>query len=107
MPLSQYPKLQSVGGSVNVNASGYSDPICHSSAILVIQPTSGTFVAFSGSCTHDCCPLAYLLSSKAIFCPCTNTQYDLTGAVIGGPSGPPLQKLPACADSSAVYVTIS
>jgi nitrite reductase/ring-hydroxylating ferredoxin subunit len=64
------------------------------------------FAAHTACGSADCCTLAYLSSSNSIFCPCTGTEYDLTGMLTSGPTGPSLSKLPACADSSAVYVTI-
>jgi rieske iron-sulfur protein len=54
-------------------------------------------VAFSGTCTHQQCPVAEWLDERQIFqCPCHQSQFDpKEGAkVVGGPAPRPLPKIP-------------
>jgi Rieske Fe-S protein len=103
LTFSQYPQLQSVGGSVSLNATGYSDPKCGQDAIIVIYAAAGKYVALSTSCTHACCPVAF--TGSGFQCPCHGAEFDIDGNVTKGPASEPLPSLPVCADSCGVYVT--
>jgi cytochrome b6-f complex iron-sulfur subunit len=99
------PGLNTVGGSATVNANGYSDPVCGQNQIIVAQPTAGTYIAVSASCTHQCCIVQF--TGSGFQCPCHGATFDLTGAVTQGPASQPLQQLTvSCTDASGVYVTI-
>jgi thiosulfate dehydrogenase [quinone] large subunit len=100
----QYPQMQPVGGSAIVQAPGYSDPVCRSNAVIVVQVAAGQFQAFQASCTHNCCPVQF--DGKGFICPCHGSTFDLTGKVTGGPARAPLEKLDACSDECGVYVTL-
>ena len=100
----QYPKLQTVGGSATANVSGYSDPVCGQSSIIVIQTSAGQFVALSSSCTHSCCPVS-VKSGTELYCPCHGATFDFTGKVTRGPANKPLANLTLCSDSTGVYVS--
>jgi nitrite reductase/ring-hydroxylating ferredoxin subunit len=105
LPFSKYPQLMNVGGSVTLNASGYSDPNCGLNQIIVIQTAAGKYSALSTSCTHACCPV--ILSGSELRCPCHGATFDLTGKHTSGPGSGNLGTLPVCADSCGVTVTIA
>jgi Rieske Fe-S protein len=58
--------------------------------VVVTQPSSGEFKAFSAVCTHMGC-IVNQVSSGTIDCPCHGSQYNITtGAVVAGPAPRPL-----------------
>jgi thiosulfate dehydrogenase (quinone) large subunit len=103
LTFSQYPQLMNVGGSVTLNASGYSDPNCGQNQIIVFQPSAGKYTALSTSCTHSCCPVSF--TGSGFKCPCHGAEFDLEGKVTRGPANSPLPSLTVCADTCGVYVT--
>ena len=67
-----------------------SGKIFTSEKIVVTQPNSGDFKAFSAVCTHMGCIVSTILNGT-IDCPCHGSQYSIsTGAVVGGPAPSPL-----------------
>lgn len=61
-----------------------------SEKVVVTQPESGDFKAFSAVCTHMGCLVA-TISNGTIDCPCHGSQYSIaTGAVMAGPAPKPL-----------------
>jgi Rieske Fe-S protein len=67
-----------------------SGKIFTSEKVVVTQPNSGDFKAFSAVCTHMGC-LVSTISNGTIDCPCHGSQYSIsTGAVVGGPAPSPL-----------------
>ena len=67
-----------------------SGKIFTSEKVVVTQPNSGDFKAFSAVCTHMGCIVA-TISNGTIDCPCHGSQYSIsTGAVVGGPAPSPL-----------------
>ena len=103
LTFAKYPQLQNSGGSVTVNASGYSDPVCGGSTIIVIEQGAGMYVALSASCTHSCCPVS--VKGSELYCPCHGATFSFTGQVTRGPAKQPLANLTVCADSTGVYVS--
>lgn len=104
----KYPQLRNVGGSAGAKAPGYSDPTCKLSVVVVVQPTAGTYVAFSAGCTHQCCTVAYDEPAKEFKCPCHQSTFSVTtGERTSGPApvGSSLEKLSVCADECGVYVS--
>jgi len=70
-----------VGGAATFNDPGTGDPG------LVIQGTSGHFVAFDAVCPHAGCTVAYQQGAKIIACPCHGSEFNAqTGAVETGPA---------------------
>lgn len=58
--------------------------------VVVTQPSSGDFKAFSAVCTHMGC-LVSQISNGTIDCPCHGSQYSIKdGSVVGGPAPSPL-----------------
>jgi Rieske Fe-S protein len=67
-----------------------SGKIFTSEKVVVTQPNSGDFKAFSAVCTHMGCLVA-TISNGTIDCPCHGSQYSIsTGAVVSGPAPSPL-----------------
>ena len=62
--------------------------------VVVTQPTSGDFKAFSAVCTHMGCIVSQI-SNGTIDCPCHGSQYSIKdGAVVAGPAPSPLPAEP-------------
>lgn len=62
-------------------------------AVMISQPTEGTFKAFSSVCTHQGCQLNVI--GKDISCPCHASKFKIEdGAVVGGPAPSPLPEFP-------------
>ena len=58
--------------------------------VVVTQPVSGDFKAFSAVCTHMGC-IVNQVSDGTIDCPCHGSQFSIKdGSVIGGPAPSPL-----------------
>jgi Rieske Fe-S protein len=58
--------------------------------VVVTQPASGDFRAFSAVCTHMGCIVSQI-SDGTIDCPCHGSQYSIKdGAVVAGPAPSPL-----------------
>ena len=67
-----------------------SGKIFTSEKVVVTQPNSGDFKAFSAVCTHMGC-IVSTISNGTIDCPCHGSQYSIsTGSVVGGPAPSPL-----------------
>jgi Rieske Fe-S protein len=71
--------------------------------VVVTQPSSGTFHAFSATCTHAGC-LVNDVSGRTIRCPCHGSQFALTDAsVVVGPAPSPLVKVAFSVRDGFVY----
>ena len=58
--------------------------------IVITQPQSGAFHAFSAVCTHAGCTVGSV-SGGTINCPCHGSRFNITtGAVVNGPAASPL-----------------
>jgi Rieske Fe-S protein len=67
-----------------------SGKIFTSEKVVVTQPNSDDFKAFSAICTHMGCIVA-TVSDGTIDCPCHGSKYSIsTGAVVSGPAPSPL-----------------
>ncbi|MGH7440445.1 MAG: ubiquinol-cytochrome c reductase iron-sulfur subunit [Polyangiaceae bacterium] len=107
LSFSQYPKLMNTGGSAVVTASGYSDPNCGKSQIIVVCKTAGQYVALSTSCTHQCCAVSFVSVSSGFRCPCHGANFDINGKNKSSIAPFPLPSLSVCSDSAGVYVTLA
>jgi nitrite reductase/ring-hydroxylating ferredoxin subunit len=59
-------------------------------AVVVTQPVSGTYKAFSAICTHEGC-LVGSVENNEIVCPCHGARFSAEdGSVIQGPAQEPL-----------------
>ena len=58
--------------------------------IVITQPQSGAFHAFSAVCTHAGCTVGSV-SGGTINCPCHGSRFNITnGSVVNGPAASPL-----------------
>ncbi len=58
--------------------------------IVITQPQSGTFHAFTAVCTHAGCTVGSV-SGGTINCPCHGSKFNIAnGAVVNGPAASPL-----------------
>jgi Rieske Fe-S protein len=58
--------------------------------IVITQPKSGTFHAFTAVCTHAGCTVGSV-SSGTINCPCHGSRFNINnGSVVNGPAASPL-----------------
>jgi cytochrome b6-f complex iron-sulfur subunit len=88
-------KLSSIPVGASVRATLNGKPI------MISQPTAGTVVAFTATCTHLGCTVAP--AGKQFHCPCHGSIYDsATGTVISGPAPRPLAAIPVKIDSGNV-----
>ena len=61
---------------------------------IVVQVTSGQFVAYDAVCPHAGCQVGYYPANHVLACPCHGSQFQLeTGAVMNGPAPHGLAKL--------------
>lgn len=64
--------------------------ISSGSPVVITQPASGTFKAFTAVCTHNQCTVGSV-SGNVISCPCHGSQFSAKdGSVIQGPAAAPL-----------------
>jgi len=81
-----------------------SGKIFTSEKVVVTQPNSGDFKAFSAVCTHMGC-IVSSISNGTIDCPCHGSQYSIsTGAVVGGPAPSPLPAQPIKVTGSNIFL---
>jgi Rieske Fe-S protein len=69
--------------------------------VVVTQPTSGEFKAFSSKCTHQGCAVTGI-ANGVITCPCHKSEFSVTdGSVSKGPATKPLpeEKITVSGDS--------
>lgn len=104
LSFSQYPQLMQTGGSAQVSAAGYSDPVCLQHNIIVICKGPGQYVALASACTHACCQVQ--VQNSSLVCPCHGAAFDFSGQVTQGPATQPLPSLQTCSDTNGVYVTL-
>ena len=72
--------------------------------VVVTQPTSGDFKAFSAVCTHMGCIVSQI-SNGTIDCPCHGSQYSIkNGAVVAGPAPSPLPAEPIKVSGTSIVL---
>jgi cytochrome b6-f complex iron-sulfur subunit len=73
---------------------------------ILMKNADGTLTALSLLCTHVCCLCSYDGTSKAIFCPCHGSVFDLSGRVVVGPAFDPLPKIQLNVDSAGTVFPV-
>ncbi|RVW08639.1 Rieske (2Fe-2S) protein [Prescottella agglutinans] len=75
------------------------------SKVVVTQPESGVFKAFSAVCTHQGC-LVMGVRDGAVECPCHNSRFSAAdGSVVRGPARQPLQPRTVTASAGTLTIT--
>ena len=59
--------------------------------VILVRVAEDDLRAFSATCTHLDCIVAYQREKSRIWCSCHNGVYDLSGRVVSGPPPRPLQ----------------
>ncbi len=74
-------------------------------AVVVTQPTAGSFKAFSSICTHAGCAVSDVQQGN-IICPCHGSVFSATdGSVIQGPAQAPLAAVPITVNGSTITIS--
>lgn len=74
--------------------------------VVVTQPTSGEFKAFSAVCTHQMCILAEVADGVIKCSGCHLSEFDITtGAVKKGPATKPLPEKSVAVSGDGITVT--
>jgi nitrite reductase/ring-hydroxylating ferredoxin subunit len=79
--VADYPALQSVGGSVQLQFSSIYAPI------TVNRVSMTEFATVDSLCTHNFCTVDKFLSVEGVMrCPCHGSEFDARGRVVHGPA---------------------
>ncbi|MGI9135472.1 MAG: Rieske (2Fe-2S) protein [Candidatus Nanopelagicales bacterium] len=61
---------------------------------FLLQPAAGTYLAYSGICTHNGCTVGYDEAAAEFACPCHGARFEVaTGEPVQGPAQKPLTKI--------------
>ena len=72
--------------------------------IVITQPQSGSFKAFSAICTHEGC-FVDKVSNGTINCPCHGSKFSITdGAVVHGPATRPLPPIAINVEGTSIFL---
>ena len=70
--------------------------------IVITQPQSGTFKAFSAVCTHQGC-IVDSIGNGTIDCPCHGSKFSVKdGSVVNGPASSPLPSVAIKVEGSSI-----
>lgn len=71
--------------------------------IVITQPRSGSFKAFTAICTHQGCIVQTVLNGT-INCPCHGSKYSITdGSVVHGPATKPLAPIAIKIEGTSIF----
>jgi nitrite reductase/ring-hydroxylating ferredoxin subunit len=71
--------------------------------IVITQPQSGSFRAFSAICTHQGC-IVSTVSGGTINCPCHGSKYSIkNGSVVRGPAPSPLTAIAIKVEGTSIF----
>jgi Rieske Fe-S protein len=75
--------------------------------VVYLVRDGGRVRAFSATCTHLGCRVAWHDAEREFRCPCHGGRFDMRGAVTGGPPPRGLTELPARAEGPRVLVELA
>jgi Rieske Fe-S protein len=71
--------------------------------IVITQPESGSFKAFSAICTHEGC-IVNNVSNGTINCPCHGSKFSIKdGSVVNGPAPSPLAAIAIKVEGTSIF----
>jgi thiosulfate dehydrogenase [quinone] large subunit len=95
-----------IAQAANVPVGGvksFTNPSTNEPSFL-LQPKAGTFLAYSGVCTHQGCTVGFDQASNQFACPCHGARFDgSTGNVLRGPARKPLAKINVVEANGIIY----
>ena len=100
LSFSQFPKLQSAGGAVVVEASS-------GGTYLVIRTSASRASALTAVCTHAHCLVGYQSDGEKIVCPCHGSEYSTDGSVLRGPAIASLATFAATLDATGITIKVA
>ena len=102
LTFAEFPVLQSTGGMVSGNPTGYGK------TIFVFKLADGSYSAVDSVCTHQGCEVGFDAGLDELLCPCHASTFSKTGVVDpGGAATVNLKTFTATADASGVVVSIA
>jgi Rieske Fe-S protein len=97
--LTRIPALQPVGGAATIEDEALPRNI------IIAHPEEGVFVVASSHCTHRSKALAYDPEEKVFVCSALgSSRFSLTGEVLGGPAGRPLEIYPSILEGDLLMI---
>lgn len=93
-------------GSASAMGVGKAAKLTHgSTTVIVSQPSSGEYKAFSTVCTHQGCQVQ-VQDSNRIVCPCHGSEYAVAdGSVVHGPAESPLASYSVQEKGGKIFVS--
>ena len=93
-------------GSASAVGVGKAARLTHgSTTVIVSQPSSGEYKAFSTVCPHQGCQVQ-VQDSNRIVCPCHGSEYAVAdGSVVHGPAEEALTSYPVQVKGGKIFVT--
>ena len=93
-------------GSASAVGVGKAARLTHgSTTVIVSQPSSGEYKAFSTVCTHQGCQVQ-VQDSNRIVCPCHGSEFAVAdGSVVHGPAESPLASYPVQEKGGKLFVS--
>jgi Rieske Fe-S protein len=77
--------------------------ILNGKQIVITQPQSGSFKAFTAICTHEGC-IVSTVSNGTINCPCHGSKFSIKdGAVVHGPARRPLAPIAIKVEGTSIF----
>lgn len=72
--------------------------------LVVTQPTSGDYRAFSAICTHQGCPVSSV-EDRGVYCACHSSYFDIaSGNPVAGPATTALTSVPVALDGETLVI---